>query len=127
VSATTQIIFGSDRLHMMPRRFVLLLELDINSMDDDGACIDDFKVVEMRSYDMTDHEQCALQFTRERAMQGSPLSCDYHRLVVIGGDSKVEPLDNLPQGTSCVPVERVPYTIWRPVPPTQPMWDVLRA
>jgi hypothetical protein len=110
----------------MPRRFVLLIEFNIMLKDPEDVFIEDVNVVEMRSYDMTDHEQCALQFTRERAMQGSPLDQDHHRLVVIGGDSKVDPLDGLPEGT-VLPVERVPYTIWRPIPPTQPTWNVLRA
>lgn len=104
----------------MPKRYVLLVEAD----DEDENIIaqedvlDHINIRDLRTYDMSDHEQCAIQFVRELVLQGRPPDPERAILIVIGGDSTVTRLE----GTDAMNVERVPFTVWMPVAPEQPMW-----
>lgn len=99
-------------------RVVLLVGVDPNC-DWDGVTIEDFNVIDMRQYDMTDHEQCAVQFIRELVMQGKTPDPETERLIVIGGEMTVNTLEGTQEP---MPVSRVPYTIWAAVPPKMPQW-----
>lgn len=103
-------------------RIVLLVELsDPDDFDDyDIAALD---VAEIRQYDMTDHEKCALQFVREMIAQGRTPDANRQRLITIGGTTTIASL----QGAEQFPVSTVPYRVWKPVSPRQPGWSVKEA
>lgn len=109
----------AEHRRFIPKRYALLIQLD-SELDPDEYDINDVDIVELRAYDMKDHEQVAIQFTRELVIQGRNPDPLVQRIVVIGGDSEVTVLD----GTD-MPVERVSLTVWEPVPPPPtPMWTV---
>lgn len=102
-------------------RIAILIEVD---EDDEGfRNIDFLKIKEVRSYEMHDHEQCAIQFVREMVMQGRTPDPDREAIVVIGGDVTTMALE----GTkNPIPVDRVPHTVWAAVPPQEPMWRAMK-
>lgn len=100
-------------------RIVLLIEMDGDDFGP-GFVLDGLTIVELRVYDMKDHEQCARQFVREMVIQSRPIDQDRQLLVVIGGDMIISPLP----GAEQIPLQTVPFTIWSAVPPSKPQWDV---
>jgi hypothetical protein len=107
----------------MARRFCLLFELENDHDWHIDDTMDNIKFVELRAYDMKDHEQCAIQFVRELVIQGRPPDPYRQRIIVIGGDSNINPLE----GGGGIVVERVPFTVWEPVAPEKPQWRAKRV
>lgn len=106
-------------------RIVMLVEIEDDEDElapDEMECV---KFVEIRQYDMNVHEQCAIQFVREMVMQGRTPEPDRQRIIVIGGDMLVTTLEDAKEP---IPVSRVPFTVWVPVPPPPtPQWSVKEA
>lgn len=118
------LIFGIDRLFYMSQRICLLIEFNGNYDDVEDLSIDSVVFREVRMYDMSDPEQCAIQFVRELVACGEPPDPDRHRIVVIGGDSvttALNPVPTSPEGGNW-PVTKIPFSVWIPEPPAKPEW-----
>jgi hypothetical protein len=100
------------------RRIAVLVS---SNDEDDLWGMDAVSFREVRCYDLSDHAAVARQFVRELVLQGITPDVDAERIVVIGGDARVEQLPGTELQTT-----KVPFTVWKPVapPPTPPQWGV---
>lgn len=105
-------------------RTVLLVE--VGEENHDGLFdIEEINFAEVRSYDMKDEEQCAIQFVREMVMQGRSPDPESQRLVVIGGSRVVTANAVADDSSRTFPIENVPFRVFIPVaPPPTPTWGV---
>lgn len=102
----------------MPRTAILIK----SNVDFDTDSESHFWVIETRVIDLTDHEQVAIQFFREMVLQGNNPDPDCHQLIVIGGDRVIKQLEHVTGDLLNISVERVPFTVWIPTPPSNPQW-----